>query len=318
MKLYTSEAEKQGLELASQLDTESHAAEKHAMTDLYRKQLEEVRSELSKTKVTLKRLLQKFERLKKTPLGYRTQVRQRKDLCNLSQTGGHAKSQKRLLRSILGPETAKKVQENNANTGRSGRLYGDKDAEVQSGRLLQSFISKTKIKSMLDSPSMGFVGKQYVNYYMEEIGKRLGPEAILEVADNTGITRDGYSSIFKKFKGAVKLAGSGIRVTCLPNPHQVKQLRLELNNKLQDLIGQHQYIENTLLLPPARNSKVKGPVKYELSQKNSFFTDVEVVMHIMVRLYGFTPKGAFQNSYQLLSLLNFICIFWTIPIKLWK
>lgn len=185
----------------------------------------------------------------------------------------------------------RKVHEENARSGRLGRLYGDETAQLQCGRVLRSIMSKVEVESLLDSPSMGFVGKKYANSYLEQIGKNIGPEAILEVADNTGITRDGYTTFWKKFKGAVKQVGSGIRISCLPNPHQVKLLRQGMNGKLEDLIGKHRHIDNTLVLQSGSKSKVKAQVKLELSQKNSFFADVEAVMRTMVRLYGFTLEG---------------------------
>jgi len=55
---------------------------------------------------------------------------------------------------------------------------------------------------------MDFVGKKYVNYYLDEIRKFMGLEVVLEVANTTRIVREGYSSSFKKFKGAAKLVGS--------------------------------------------------------------------------------------------------------------
>ena len=58
--------------------------------------------------------------MKKTLLGSRNQVRQRKDLGSLLRTGGHTKAQRKLACSIIGAQTVRGVQERNATEGRSG------------------------------------------------------------------------------------------------------------------------------------------------------------------------------------------------------
>ena len=122
-------AEKLGLELQCRLS----ASEKESLVVSYEEQLRQIRSELSKSMLQLKRVVQRFDQLKKSPLGYRSQVRRRRDLSKLSQSGGHAKAQKRLARSLIGPETMMRVQERNAEEGRSGRLYGDTNSQVENG-----------------------------------------------------------------------------------------------------------------------------------------------------------------------------------------
>jgi hypothetical protein len=47
---------------------------------------------------------------------------------------------------------------------------------------------------MLGSPSMGFVGKKYANFYLDQIRKNIGPKVVFEVVDNTSVTRDGRNS----------------------------------------------------------------------------------------------------------------------------
>jgi hypothetical protein len=95
--------------------------------------------------------------------------------------------------------------------------------------MLSSIVSKIEIQSILDSPSMGFVDKKYANFYLKQIGKNIGLKVVIEVADNTSITRDGYTAFWKKFKGAVKLVGFGIRV------HSLVQNHLEGNDILDKI-----------------------------------------------------------------------------------
>lgn len=256
----------------------------------HKEELQQIRGELSQSKLAFKRLLSKFERLKKIPLGYRSAVRKRRDLSSLSQTGGHAKAQKRLARTIVGAETVGRVQQQNAEEGRSRRLYGDKNSQMESGRVFASLLSRTEMESMLETPKMTVVGEAIVNQYLDKIGKLVSAAKILETCDRSGITVDGYSAVYKTFKGAVKSAGKGLRISCLPNPHQVNLLRRQMNSKLDELIGSFYSINDTFIVPSNSKSKNKDPVKVELNEINSFFADVEKVQATMVQLYGIPLK----------------------------
>ena len=54
--------------------------------------LQSTQQKLVETKAALKHSTEKFKGLRKTPFGYRCQVRQRRDLSSLSQKGGHGKA----------------------------------------------------------------------------------------------------------------------------------------------------------------------------------------------------------------------------------
>ena len=96
-----------------------------------------------------------------------------------------------LLRNILGPKRYKRTTFLSLN---QESYLGTKNAQVQLGWILSIIVSKTEIQSMLGSPSMGFKGKKYANFYLEQIGKNIGPKVVLEVTDNIGVTRDGRNS----------------------------------------------------------------------------------------------------------------------------
>jgi len=75
---------------------EECARESTRLIVLHHAMLQLVCSELIKTKALLNHLAKKLAQMWKTPFGYQSQVRQRRDLSTLSQFGGHAKAQKRL------------------------------------------------------------------------------------------------------------------------------------------------------------------------------------------------------------------------------
>jgi len=209
----------------------------------------------------------------------------------LSQSGGHAKAQKRLLRTIIGPQTARTVQEQNEAEGRTSRLYGDDALQQQNGPLLANLLSKKEVSSMMNCSKLNTVGVRMFNHYLEKIGSKTGPTKILESCNRNGITLQGYDAIYKDFKGEVKVTGCGVRVECLPNPHQLSLLRREMNSKLEDMIGSYSHIDNTLSIPQSSKLKHKDPIKLVMSPMNSFFVDIESVQKTMVRLFGITPAG---------------------------
>ena len=274
----TSEEQLQNLQSLFNQEQLSHKSNVDDLVGLHSATLQSVQGELAKTKASLKRMVEKFSRLQKTPLGYRSQVRKRRDLSTLSQSGGHAKALKRLTRTLVGPETVRNVQERNSAEGRSGQLHGDEASQIQSGRIFASMLLQTEVETILNEPKLIKQGVRIANQYMEKIGEKMLPEHILETCDRNAITYSGYSALYKRFSGAVKSAGHGLRVSALSNPHQLSLLRREMNDKLEDLIGKHFHIDNTLVIPLRKgSSKLKTASKIELNSKNTFFTDIEKV-----------------------------------------
>jgi hypothetical protein len=64
-----------------------------------------------------------LKKKKLIPYGYRSQIRARKDIHCLSQSGGHAKSLRRLARMIIVPATVKQIQDENAANNTKQRLH---------------------------------------------------------------------------------------------------------------------------------------------------------------------------------------------------
>lgn len=49
---------------------------------------------------------------------------------------------------------------------------GEESVQLQSGHVLGSIMSKAKVEVLLDSPRMGFVGKNLANLYMQQSRKK--------------------------------------------------------------------------------------------------------------------------------------------------
>lgn len=259
--------------------------------EAYEKKLSELSSKLKRTKATLRRREIRLEKLIKTPYGYRSSIRPRKDVRDLAPGGGQAKRAIRLARSILVPRTVTEIQTRNAENGTRERLCGNKETQKGTAKVLGSMLSRQEVISMCESSKLSSVGIQMANQYLDRIGKSVGPNDILETCDRNGITHAGYGAIYKKFKGAIKSVGKGLRIGCLPNPHTVSVARKMLNLKLGEYVGDYHSINNTLEVPATAKSKAKDPIKVRLNDNNSLFVDVEQVQRTMVELYNVTHKG---------------------------
>ena len=89
----------------------------------------------------------------------------------------------------------------------------------------------------------------------------------------------------------MRSAGKALRISCLPNPHQVNLLQMQMNSQLEELIGNFYGIQKTFVVPANPKAKSNEPVAIELNRMKSFFADVTMVQATMVRLYGITPEG---------------------------
>ena len=80
-----------------------------ALKESHEKSLSTCALELKRTKATLRRRDIRLQNLVKTPFGYHSIVRGRKDLSALAPKGGHAKRTLRLARSIILPAIVKDI-----------------------------------------------------------------------------------------------------------------------------------------------------------------------------------------------------------------
>jgi hypothetical protein len=83
---------------------------------------------------------------------------------------------------------------------------------------------------------------------------------------------------------------------------QVTLRRRELNSNLKEFVRQYYHINNSLEVEARKSRlekrKAKG-LQYEkiiLTEKNTFFIDVEVVQRTIVKLYGIKSKVCIGSS----------------------
>lgn len=312
IRIVTKELE-ESIQAEVERETEIEAIEREQvektrnLVESHRSELERVKRDFDQTSKALAVLERKWQKVQSTPYGYRKQSRARRDLHNLSQSGGHAKAQRRLARSIVAPATVRAVQEGNVVNQTKQRLCGSLETQLESGKVFASIMSKREVSTMLQMPAMESIGTDIANQYLNKIGAEIRAHKILAVEYRSGITNEAYSEIYKKFVGGVKSAGKGIRIGCLlPKPYHVSLLRKEMNAKLADFVGEYYPIINTLEIPPAPRSKKKESMLIELNEHNSLFVDVETVQKTMVQLYKFTPAGMFNFHSSLFFPLSFL------------
>ena len=114
-----------------------------ALKKSHEKSLSTCALELKRTKATLRRRDIRLQNLVKTPFGYRSIARGRKDLSALAPKGGHTKRTLRLACSIILPATVKNIQTMNIESGSRQRLHGSKVTEAQTCTILASLLSQT-------------------------------------------------------------------------------------------------------------------------------------------------------------------------------
>jgi len=169
------------------------------------------------------------------------------------------------------------------------RLCGDFEDQVRTAQVLASLLSKKEMETMISSPQLASTATKATNQYLQKIGQSVGPHAILETCDQTGITHRGYQAIYKKFKAAATATAKGLRVSCLPNPHSVRNLRQEMNRNLRKLIGDYYSLHCSIDIPvTSKNSNMKN---ITFTDHNNFFCDLKAVQRTMVKLYKITPEG---------------------------
>ena len=159
----TSQEQLQNLQSLFNQEQLSHKSSVDNLVGLHSVALQSIRGELAKTRTSLKRMVEKNSRLQKTPFGHQSQVRKRRDLSTLSQSGGHAKALKQLTCTIVGSETVRNVQDRNSTEGQSGRLHGDEASQINSGRIFASMLLQTEVETMLNEPKMIKQGVQLAN-----------------------------------------------------------------------------------------------------------------------------------------------------------
>ena len=132
--------------------------------EAYEKRLSELSSELKRTKATLRRREIRLEKLIKTPYGYQSNVRPRKDVRDLAPGGGQAKQTAQLVRSLLVPRTVAEIQTRNAE---NGMREGNKKIQEGTAKVLASMLSKGEVIAMCESSKLPAVGVRMANYYLD-------------------------------------------------------------------------------------------------------------------------------------------------------
>ena len=262
-----------------------------------------IQGQLNRTKATLRRREAKIGKLIRTPFGYRSIVRPRKDLCDLAPGGGQAKRTMRLARAIIAPTTLTKICSQNSETGSRRRLCGSHEKQAETGKVLANMLSVNEVSAICKTTRMNKVGVGIANEYMDKIGESIGPHEIVETMDYNGITQNGYAAVYKRFQSAVKVSNRGLRIGCLPRPFRVSKTRQMLNLKLAEFIGDYYSLTESNTFPLPTKSKEKDFVIVSLNQYNNICADVEQVQRTMVELYGITVEGMYHNLNSIVCII---------------
>lgn len=194
-----------GIELGFSIEIES-------LQESYGEKLKKFKSKLKRTNATLKQRENWLHNLTKTPYGYRTTIREKKDLSPLAPKGGQAKGVLRLAQCVIQLATLSQVQSINHEIGSRQHPYGDKKTQAAIGKVLATLLSKTKVKSLCESEKLTSFGIDITNKYLDKIGEKIGPNKICETMDCNGIPQRVYVVVYKKFKFATQATGRSLRI----------------------------------------------------------------------------------------------------------
>jgi hypothetical protein len=261
---------------------------------IYNMEVEHLQLEVHRWKQEFDRLQQKINFVKETPIGIRRRARTLRGIDELNPGTGGAKRRVKLMRTVLQPHVVETVNDcNRVQRGRK-RLHGDKESQTKTAVALAKILSRHESLTLATHPAMGHVETKIANKVLKSIGDSVGPDKILAACDQAGVSHRGYGAIYKAVKGPIELLNKDIKAKILPNPYQVKLLRKELNANLPQFVGEYYHIEGRMTLPTTSKTTKKcddRPKDVVLNDKNSLFTDLEVVQQSMVIFYDITVAG---------------------------
>jgi len=137
-----------------------------SLKQTHEERVQSIAFELKGTKATLRRRDLRLQKLVKTPCGYRSTVRDRRDIHTLAPNGGHAKRAIRLARCILTLATTKEVQTRNSQNGTNQRLCGSEDTQSGTAQVLTSLLTMKEVNAMCESSKLSSIGVKMANHYL--------------------------------------------------------------------------------------------------------------------------------------------------------
>lgn len=204
----------------------------------------------------------KLAALKKTPIGLRERIRQIKNINNLSETCGGRKRRRKLARDYI------------------SQVFG-LDMHICEERvlLLNETMNRLDIIKLLKMPENQKMRKLVLQELLQDMNSVVKPSQIVEECDRVGVSRRGYRALsglwFKNLKNQ-KFKPFG-----LPRPHNVMNIRNQMNRKIPNYFGEYYHIEGSM---PYEKQKKKS--FFEYNAFNNIWMDLKKVQIAMVQLYG--------------------------------
>ena len=269
-------------------------AELQAVRDCHAQRVEQLERHVRGLQEDVDRCQRRASFEKETPMGMRNRRRALRGIHELKPGSGGSKARVKLVRTVLQPDVVQFVVERNRENRKCSRLRGDKESQNRTAVALARILSRHEGVALASQPAMAHVQSDIAKNVLKSIGKSIGPDKILAACDQAGVSHRGYGALYKSVKAPIAGLNKGVSGSILPSPYHVKLLRQELNANLPQYIGEYYHAEGRLTLPASskKNKKSEDMVKeVVLTEKNSLFTDPEVVQRSMVIFYGITKEG---------------------------
>ena len=145
------------------------------------------------------------------------------------------------------------------------------------GSCYSSLLAPSVMEDMIATAKYQKVKQKVIEEFVDET--KMDSMDVQRAMDDSGISRRGYSSVFKAMKS--KLKEKKIRNSILPLPTHMRRTQADLNRKVEQFLGPAFHIQ-------ANFQNKKREVCF--NEYNNIFLDLEKLQQNMVTFYHITPN----------------------------
>ena len=109
----------------------------------------------------------------------------------------------------------------------------------------------------------------------------LASEEVQKTMDNVGISRAGYSNLYKSLQGTLKQ--NKLKGSLFPQPVRVREARIKINEQIMKMLGQPFHIQNIY-------QGNKSQLKFD--QYNNIFFNLQTLQKCMIKFYNLSHEEA--------------------------
>ena len=152
-----------------------------------------------------------------------------------------------------------------------------------------SLVPPTFVEEIIESAKYRKVKQRIIDEFIAEA--KVDSMDVQMVMDNCGISRTGYSNVFKAMKS--KLTQRNIKSSLLPLPSHMRKSRAQLNTRVSEFLGPAFHIQSIF------RSKEREVL---FNEYNNIFFHLEALQQNMVKFYNILPAEVNSNLVFVIKL----------------